>query len=141
MVIWMIKTYQKLIKLKTFQERFQYLKLCSLVGEETFGFDRFINQNFYKSMEWKQLRDQIIVRDNGLDLGCSGFQIYGKIIIHHMNPIAQEDIKKQSDYLLNPDYLISTSLPTHNAIHYGSNDVLDNMPKTRHKYDTCPWCK
>lgn len=135
----MIRTYHELNHLQSFEERFEYLKLGGCIGEDIFGFDRFLNQQFYRSQKWKTIRDQVIVRDNGCDLGLDGFNIYGKIIIHHMNPIRVEDILDVTDYLLNPDYLICTSLETHNAIHYGNFDNLSKMPIQRTKNDMCPW--
>ncbi|MDR1753379.1 MAG: hypothetical protein LBR74_00530 [Eubacterium sp.] len=134
-----IRTYRELSRLKTIEERFKYLKLNGVIGEETFGFDRFINQKFYKSQEWLSARDNVIIRDNGCDLGVDGYDICGKIIIHHMNPILLEDIEMQSGFLLNPDYLICATLPTHNAIHYGDGNLLVRMPTERTKDDTCPW--
>jgi hypothetical protein len=109
------------------------------VCESTFGFDRYLNQVFYRSQLWKSVRDRIIVRDNGCDLGIDDRMIYGKIIIHHMNPITLRDIEKESDYLLNPDFLIATTHNTHNAIHYGDADLLIREPIVRSKNDTCPW--
>lgn len=135
----MIRTYNELIKFKTFKERFEYLKLDGSVGNDTFGFDRYINQKFYRSQQWKTIRDKIIVRDNACDLALNGHDIYGKIIIHHMNPIRVEDILDLNEYLLNPDYLICVSLPTHNAIHYGDYNNLNNETIQRTKNDTCPW--
>ncbi len=135
----MIRTYSELSKLNTFEERYRYLKLNGTVGEETFGFDRFINQNFYKSPEWKAIRDFVIVRDNGCDLGLEGYEIRGKIYIHHMNPILLRDIVEQSEFLLDPEYLISTTHSTHNAIHYGDESLLILAPIERTKNDTCPW--
>ncbi len=135
----MIRTYSELSKLNTFEERYRYLKLNGTVGEETFGFDRFINQNFYKSPEWKAIRDFVIVRDNGCDLGLEGYEIQGKIYIHHMNPILLRDIVERSDFLLDPEYLISTTHSTHNAIHYGDESLLILAPIERTKNDTCPW--
>ena len=134
-----IRTYSELSQLRTFKERYEYLRLNARIGEETFGFDRYLNQDFYKSEEWKSVRDFVIVRDNGCDLGVEGYDIHGKIIIHHMNPILPEDILKRSDYLLNPDYLITTILSTHNAIHYGDENLLITLPVKRTKNDTCPW--
>lgn len=134
-----IRTYSELSQLRTFKERYEYLRLNARIGEETFGFDRYLNQDFYKSEEWKSVRDFVIVRDNGCDLGVEGYDIHGKIIIHHMNPILPEDILKRSDYLLNPDYLITTILSTHNAIHYGDESLLITLPVKRTKNDTCPW--
>lgn len=134
-----IRTYSELIKLQTFEERYRYLKLGGKVGEETFGFDRYLNQAFYRSKEWKSIRDKIIVRDNGCDLGIEGREIFGRIIIHHMNPVTVQDIIDQTDYLLNPEYLITTVKNTHDAIHYGSESLLITIPKERTKNDTCPW--
>ena len=138
-VIVMIRTYEELIKLTTFEERFNYLKLSSRVSEITFGFDRYLNQNFYRSAEWKRVRDQVIIRDEGCDLGIDDRMIGGKILIHHMNPINNKDIINLADILLNPEYLICVSHNTHNAIHYGDGDLLIKGPVIRTKYDTCPW--
>lgn len=135
----MIRTYSELIRLKTFEERFKYLSLKGFVAEETFGFDRYLNQKFYRSKEWKALRDQIIVRDMGCDLGLAGYEIVGNILIHHMNPILQKDIINQTDYLLNPEYLICTTHETHNAIHYGNDIAFSKEPIQRKLNDTCPW--
>lgn len=136
----MIRTYSELITLPTFEERFDYLKLNGAVGADTFGFDRYLNQILYRSREWKSVRDQIIIRDNGCDLGIDDRQIFGKIIVHHMNPIRVEDITN-IHYLLNPEFLIATSMNTHNAIHYGDADLLILNPIERTKNDTCPWKK
>ena len=135
----MIRTYEELSRLKTFEERFEYLKLNGQVGKDTFGFDRIFNQIFYKSREWRSVRNQVIIRDNGCDLGVDGHDIYGKIIIHHMNPISVKDIENNSEFLLNPDYLICTSHQTHNAIHYGDENLLFQAPAERCMNDTCPW--
>ena len=134
-----IRTYSELITLPTFEDRFQYLKLNGQVGESTFGFDRYLNQLFYKSDEWLRLRDQIIIRDNGCDLGVEGREIHGRILIHHMNPIRKEDILNRSRYLLDPEFLICTVKRTHDAIHYGDENLLLTIPKERRKNDTCPW--
>lgn len=135
-----IKTYSELIMLPTFEERFRYLKLNGRVGEDTFGFERYLNQEFYqRDKEWKRIRDFVIVRDNGCDLGIEGRDIQGKIIVHHMNPITQNDILYRSEYLLDPEYLICTIKRTHDAIHYGSEDLLIKDPIVRRKNDTCPW--
>lgn len=134
-----IRTYSEFSKLKTFEKRYDYLQLKGVIGEETFGFDRFINQIFYKSREWKAIRDYVIVRDNGCDLGVEGREIYGKILIHHMNPISQKDIEDRSRFLLDPEYLISTTHDTHNAIHYGDETLLIKAPIERSRNDTCPW--
>lgn len=136
----MIRTYEELSKCRTFEERFEYLKLNGQVGSDTFGFDRYLNQKFYKSDRWKRIRDIVILRDNGCDLGVSGYDIYGKVIIHHMNPLNQDDIVNQTDYLLNPNYLICTSHNTHNAIHYGSSELFQTEVERRPN-DTCPWRK
>lgn len=135
----MIKTYTELSKLKTFDERFRYLKLNGSVGKETFGFDRYINQIFYKSKEWKAVRDFVIIRDGGCDLGVEGYDIYGKIFIHHINPISIADIEQQSEYLLNPEYLVATTQHTHNAIHYGDETLINSKTIIRSRNDTCPW--
>ena len=138
-----IRTYTELSSFKTFEERFEYLKLDGIVGAETFGFDRWLNQNFYHSKEWKTLRRDIIVRDNGCDLGIDGYDISGDIIIHHMNPITIDDIINVTAYLMNPDYLICTSLNTHNAIHYSYKELkgIPIYPVERKPFDTCPWKK
>lgn len=134
-----IRTYSELIKLKTFEERYEYLKIGGVVGEETFGFDRYINQMLYKKPEWIAARNQVITRDMGCDLGVEDREIVGKIMVHHMNPITVDDIVYRLDYVLNPEYLISSSMMTHNAIHYGDADLLPKPPIERFKNDTCPW--
>ena len=135
-----IRTYSELSKLKTFEERFEYLKLGGAVGKDTFGYDRYLNQIFYSTPEWKALRNSIIVRDNGCDLGVPGREITGnKIIIHHLNPITKADLLNRSEYLMNPEYLITTTHETHNAIHYGDDELLMKDPIERSKNDTCPW--
>ena len=134
-----IRTYSDLITLPTFKERYEYLRLDGIVGEETFGFDRYINQIFYKSKEWLEVRDYVIIRDNGCDLGIEGHEIHNRILIHHMNPIRKEDILNRSDILLNPEYLITTTKRTHDAIHYGDKKNLLDTPIERIKNDTCPW--
>ena len=134
-----IRTYSELILLPTFEERYEYLRLDGRVGEETFGFDRWLNQTFYKSEEWLSMRDKIIVRDNGCDLGIPGRDIYSRILIHHMNPITKEDILRRSDILLNPEYLICVTPNTHRAIHYGNENLLMKDPIERRQNDTCPW--
>ena len=136
-----IRTYSELIMLPTFEERYRYLRLGGRVGEDTFGFDRYINQLFYKSDEWLSLRDEIIIRDNGCDLGIPGREIFGRILIHHMNPISVKDILNRTEYLLNPEYLICTVKNTHDAIHYGNEESLLLIPRERTKNDTCPWRK
>lgn len=134
-----IRTYTELMQLKTFEERYEYLKIGGKVGEETFGFDRYLNQVFYTSDEWRSIRNDVIIRDNGCDLGMPDREIKGSIIIHHMNPISKEDILNRSEFLLDPEYLICTFKLTHDAIHYGSSDLLPKGPIERTKNDTCPW--
>ena len=134
-----IRTYSELITIPTFEERYKYLKIGGKVGEETFGFERYLNQEFYKSHEWQSIRRQVIVRDLGCDLGIEGREIHGKIIVHHMNPITIDDIVSASDFLLNPEYLICTLKSTHDAIHYGDESLLIKAPVERTKNDTCPW--
>lgn len=134
-----IRTYSELITFPTFEERFKYLQLNGQVGESTFGFDRYMNQVFYRSQKWKSIRDFVIIRDCGCDLGVEGYGIHGKIIIHHMNPLSMRDIETESDFLLNPDFLICTTHNTHNAIHYGDENLLVTAPIERTKNDTCPW--
>ncbi len=135
-----IRTYSELIRLETFEERFEYLKIGGNVGEDTFGFDRYLNQMFYKSPEWQAIRNHIITRDCGCDLAIPELEIINQtIIIHHMNPITKEDILEKSDFLLNPEYLICTVDRTHKAIHYGNKDLLYQGPVIRTKNDTCPW--
>ena len=137
-----IKTYSELITFPTFEERYRYLKLDGVVGEDTFGFDRYLNQEFYqRDQEWKRIRDFIIIRDQGCDLGVEGREIRGKILVHHMNPITKDDILKRSEFLLNPEYLICTLKSTHDAIHYGDENLLMKGPIERKPNDTCPWRK
>lgn len=135
----MNKSYSELIKIPTFKERFEYLSLRWHVAEETFGYDRIFNQKFYRSSEWKQIRDHVIVRDSGRDLGIKGREIVGKIIIHHINPISLNDIRYSSESLLDPENLICTCDITHNAIHYGDASLLLSEPIERKPNDTCPW--
>ena len=134
-----IRTYSELIQLPTFEERFDYLRLGGVVGKDTFGFDRYLNQQFYRSSEWKRIRNQVIVRDNGCDLGIDDYEIHGRILIHHMNPISIEDLQYMSDLLMNPEYLICVSHRTHNAIHYGDESLIITAPIERSQNDTCPW--
>ena len=135
-----MRTYSELIKLPTFKQRFNYLKLDGQIGEDTFGFDRWLNQYFYQQKEWRKVRDEVIVRDKGNDLGLDGFMI-GKrnLIVHHMNPITRRDILDRSQDILNPEYLICVSRLTHQAIHYGNEDLLPADPIDRKPFDTCPW--
>lgn len=134
-----IRTYSELIRYNTFRERYLYLKLSGKVGEDTFGFDRYLNQQFYKSKEWKSVRDFVIIRDGGCDLGIADRPIPSRIIIHHLNPITKDDILNQTDYLLNPEFMICTIKRTHDAIHYGNENLLYEGPVERSKNDTCPW--
>lgn len=136
-----IRTYSELITIPTFMGRYEYLRLGGKVGNETFGFDRWLNQMFYKDPAWRSARDYVIVRDNGCDLGMIGHEIPDgvKIMVHHMNPITKEDILRRTKYLLDPEYLISTIDNTHNAIHYGDSSLLVVEPIVRSIYDTCPW--
>ena len=134
-----IRTYSELITLPTFEERFRYLQLGGKVGEDTFGHDRYLNQMFYTSDEWRRIRRDVIVRDNGCDLGIRDREIHGLIIIHHMNPITIEDIINRSEFLLNPEYLISTVKNTHDAIHFSDERILITDPIERRPNDTCPW--
>ena len=134
-----IRTYSELILLPAFEERFKYLQLNGRVGDDTFGFDRYINQNFYRSAEWKRIRDLVIMRDNGCDLALEGYEIYGRILIHHMNPITVKDVELNTEYLMNPEYLICVTHNTHNAIHYGDEKLINKGPVVRTKNDTCPW--
>lgn len=134
-----MRNYRELSRLKTFDERFEYLKIGGLVGESTFGFERYLNQTLYNSSKWRRLRNQIIIRDNGCDLGVEGYEIQGIIIVHHMNPISVDDLKDFSDDIFNPEYLICVSLTTHNAIHYGDKSLIPQEPVERRPGDTCPW--
>lgn len=134
-----IRTYSELMTFSTYEERFRYLKLDGEVGKDTFGFDRWLNQIFYKTPEWRSVRNYVIVRDNGCDLAIPDREIYGRILIHHMNPISKEDILNRTDLLLNPEYLICTSKLTHDAIHYGDESLLIKDSVVRRPNDTCPW--
>ena len=134
-----IRTYSELMKFDNFIDRYNYLKLGGKVGEETFGFDRYLNQQFYKSKEWLRLRDEIIIRDNACDLGIPDREIPSRIIIHHMNPITKNDIIDQTEFLLNPEYMICVTKRTHDAIHYGDESLLFTGLVERTKNDTCPW--
>ena len=134
-----IRTYSELSRLSSFEDRFEYLKLSGQVGVATFGFDRYINQSFYTSTQWRQVRDKIIARDLGLDLGADGHEIYDRVIIHHMNPMVPEDIIHGDEDILDPEYLISTSHRTHNAIHYGDSSLLPKPLVERRPGDTRLW--
>lgn len=134
-----IKTYSELLTIPTFEGRYNYLRLGGQVGEETFGFDRWLNQRFYKDPEWLAVRDYVIVRDSGCDLAIPGREIRTKILVHHMNPITKDDILRRSKLLLDPEYLICTIKNTHDAIHYGDESLLITAPVERSLHDTCPW--
>ena len=135
-----IRTYSELIQLPTFKQRYEYLRIGGSVGDETFGYDRYLNQIFYKSKEWLQIRDEIIIRDLGCDLGLKNRRINGLILVHHMNPITKDDILERTDFLLNPEFLISTAKLTHDAIHYGTYEsLINNFVIERTENDTCPW--
>ena len=134
-----MRTYTELSKLRTFKERFEYLQLNGVVGEDTFGFDRWMNQQFYHSKEWLDVKRQVLIRDEGRDLGLPGYEIAGRVLVHHMNPISKEDIIKRSSILLNPEYLICVSKRTHDAIHYGDDRILRPAFVERRPNDTCPW--
>ena len=134
-----IKTYTELSRIPDYHDRFEYLKLRGFVGEQTFGWHRYINQMLYRSKRWKSTRDKVIIRDDGCDLGHPDYQIYDKIIIHHMNPITLEDIEEDRDYIYDPEFLICVSNNTHQAIHYGDRSLLPSPLVERRAGDTCPW--
>lgn len=134
------KYYSDLIKLQTYEERFKYLEIGGHIGIESFGYDRYLNQQLYRSPEWKKVRDQVILRDNGMDLGLDGYPVKGKIVIHHINPISIEDVLNCNPDIFNPEYLISCDLLTHNAIHYGNELYLNRFKVIERKpNDTIPW--
>ena len=133
------RTYSELSRFKTLEERFDYLKLTGQVGVDTFGFDRYMNQVFYKSDIWRKVRREAIIRDNGCDLGVTGYEIQGTIIVHHMNALTEEDILERNPDIFNIEYLICSSLRTHNALHFGDKDLLPQEFKERRRGDTCPW--
>lgn len=134
-----IKTYSELITLPTFEERYRYLKLGGVVGVETFGYDRYLNQILYNSPEWKNFKRDMVIRDNGCDLAMEGFEIHGIILLHHINPISVEDVIRRNPCIFDPENVITTMLRTHNAIHYGDESLLMLAPKERTANDTCPW--
>ena len=134
-----IKSYRELSRLKTFEERFEYLKLGGVVGQETFGFDRYLNQAFYRSREWKRIRDQVIIRDNGCDLGILDREIFEYVMTHHINPITIENIENGDDCIFDLNNLICTSRITHQALHYGDASLLVKLPPERRKGDTNLW--
>ena len=134
-----IRSYSELRRLDTFEERYQYLRLGGILGVRTFGFDRWVNQRFYKSHEWGNVRNYVITRDNGCDLGILGYEIYSGLLVHHMNPISLNDIQHGLEWIIDPNYLITTSLRTHNAIHYGDENLLPRGPVERRAGDTTLW--
>jgi hypothetical protein len=133
------RSYVELERLESFEERYLYLQLRGILGETTFGFDRWINQRFYRSQEWKSIRSFVIARDNGCDLGVPGYEIYSGLLVHHMNPISPDDLIQGEDWVLDPNFLITTSLQTHNAIHYGDEHLLPRGPVVRTPGDTTLW--
>ena len=135
----LFKTYSELKRYATFESRYKYLKLDGQVGRSTFGFDRFINQKFYQSNEWKRARDYVILRDEGCDLGVLGYDIHGKLLIHHMNPIVVDDIIHGRDWIIDPEFLITTTPATHNAIHFGNERMLPKVVTARKQNDTRLW--
>lgn len=135
----LFRKYSELRRLFTFEERFEYLRLGGVVGTSTFGFDRYINQDFYRSREWRSVRDRVIVRDNGCDLGIEGYEIHGNLLVHHMNPMTADDVVHGEDWILNPDFLITTTQDTHNAIHYGDKSLLKTPFVPRQPNDTKLW--
>lgn len=136
--ITMIRRYSELCRLRTFEERFDYLKLQGVVGESTFGFDRYLNQLLYRSSEWKKVRNAVIVRDDGCDMGLADYPA-NRIIVHHMNPLSVEDLENRSELIFDPEFLICVSFNTHNAIHFGDETLLPKLPVERKPRDTCPW--
>lgn len=134
-----IKTYSELITLPSFIERFRYIKLNGQVGEKTFGFERYLNQTLYRTMEWKHFRREIIIRDMGCDLADGDYEIVGKILVHHINPLTIEDIRTKHPKIFDSENVVCTSLNTHNALHYGDENLLMIDPVVRTQYDTCPW--
>ena len=134
-----IRTYSDLMRIHTFEERFRYLALRGEVGAATFGFDRWINQQFYTSSQWKHVRHQVITRDNGCDLGIDGYEIHSRLVIHHMNPMLPEDVIHGNDDILDPEFLITTTHRTHNAIHYGDEKLLPKPFVERRRGDTKLW--
>lgn len=134
-----IRTYSELRRLRTFEERFDYLVLDGIVGHSTFGFDRYLNQRFYNSRDWRKVRDEVIIRDNACDLGIIGREIHDRIYVHHMNPITIEDFENNYDMIINPEFLICTSFDTHQAITFNTPNNLIRLPKERRRGDTRLW--
>ena len=135
----MLRSYSELSRLRTFDERFRYLLLAGSIGVETFGFDRYVNQRLYRSEEWKHVRNIVIARDNGCDLGIEGRDINGRVYVHHMNPMNLEQINDHMDLILDPEYLVCVTFATHNAIHYGDESYITLAPVERQPNDMCPW--
>lgn len=135
----MIRTYTEMISFDSFYDRFNYLNLSGQVGKDTFGYDRYLNQAFYKSVEWQRLRNEIIMRDEGCDLAHPDYQIVGRVYIHHLNPVTKKDVLNRSNLLLNPEFLVCVSYDTHQAIHYGDENLLQPDLIIRRPNDTCPW--
>lgn len=134
-----IRTYSELMQFETIEERFEYLRIGGKIGEDTFGFDRYLNQMFYRLPEWKKTRRYVIIRDGGCDLGVEGYDIFGIVIVHHMNPVTKEQILNRDPVLFDPEYLITVSDLTHKAVHYGDSNLLPKIYTERRKNDTCPW--
>jgi hypothetical protein len=134
-----VRSHSELRRLETFDERFEYLRLDGQIGVVTFGYGRWVNQQFYASRQWRRVRDQVIFRDNGCDLGLPGYEVHFGILVHHMNPMSVEDIEQGNDWILDPEFLICTSKQTHNAIHYGVNELLPRGPVERRPGDTKLW--
>lgn len=135
----MTRCYTDLIQLPTFKERYEYLRLAGIVGRDTFGFDRYLNQKFYHSAEWKKIRRDVIIRDEGRDLAMEGYELQDNIFIHHMNPMVPEDLINVPEWIFNPEYLVCVSKRTHDAIHFGDASILPQLPMERTPNDTCPW--
>lgn len=137
----MNRSYSELIAIPTYEDRFHYLQLNGAVGKDTFGYDRYLNQILYNSKEWKRFRDEIIIRDNGCDLAFEGYDIHGRILVHHINPITVDDVVNRNPIVFDPENVICVTHNTHNAIHYGDESLLITAPVERTKHDTCPWKK
>lgn len=135
----MTRCYSELIQLPTFKERYEYLRLGGMVGQDTFGFDRYLNQKFYRSPEWKRIRRDVIIRDEGRDLAMEGYELQGNIFVHHMNPISPDNLLNVDDWILNPEFLVCVSKRTHDAIHFGDVSLLPSLPTERTPNDMCPW--
>lgn len=137
----MSKAYSELITIPTYEDRFRYLQLQGAVGKDTFGYDRYLNQVLYNSQEWKRFRNEIIIRDNGCDLAYEGYDIHGRILVHHINPITVDDVVNRNPSVFDPENVICVTHNTHNAIHYGDESLLVTAPVERTRHDTCPWKK